>query len=160
MPIGAQTVASKYLVRRCAMAWFGSASRGMRLIAVHLLRLDLPAEPASIAEARDAFGALAPQVGEELLPNLRLLVSEVVTNAVRHAGAAPDARVLVVAENGGGCVRVEVHDEGCGFVAPAEPGPRPAGTSGWGLFLVQKLARRWGTQPAPDAHVWFELAAG
>ncbi|MDQ3630029.1 MAG: ATP-binding protein [Actinomycetota bacterium] len=127
---------------------------------MNILRLDLPAEPASIAQARDALGALAPQVGEELLPDLRLLLSEVVTNAVRHSGAAPGARVQVVAENGTGCVRVEVHDEGCGFVAPAQPGPRPEGTSGWGLFLVQNRARRWGTQLAPDAHVWFELALG
>ncbi len=127
---------------------------------MNLLHLDLPAEPASIARARDALGALAPQVGEDLLPDLRLLVSEVVTNAVRHSGATPGARVRVVAENGMGCVRVEVHDEGCGFVAPARPGPGPEGTSGWGLFLVQNLARRWGTQSAPDAYVWFELASG
>ena len=124
------------------------------------LRLDLPAEPASIARARAALQDLTPPVAEQLLAELRLLVSELVTNAVRHSGAAPGARVLVVAENGGDRVRVEVHDQGRGFVAPPEPGPRPGGTSGWGLFLVAKLARRWGTQPAPDAYVWFELAAG
>jgi anti-sigma regulatory factor (Ser/Thr protein kinase) len=125
---------------------------------VKLLHLDLPAEPASIAQARDALCVLAPQIGPELLPDLRLLVSEVVTNAVRHAGTTPGARVVLMAENGAQGVRVEIHDEGHGFVAPAEPEPRPEGTSGWGLFLVQKLARRWGTQTAPGAHVWFELA--
>ena len=127
---------------------------------VYLLRLDLPAEPIAIAQARGALDALESRVGPAVLPDLRLLVSEVVTNAVRHSGASGTARVLLLAEDGVGCVRIEVHDEGSGFEAPAHPGPRPEGTSGWGLFLVQKLARRWGTEPAPDAHVWFELATG
>lgn len=122
-----------------------------------LLRLDLPATPTAIAQARAALEALAPQVGPERLSDLRLLVSEVVTNAVRHAGRTADARVVVVARPGPGCVRVEVHDEGAGFAAPDDPGPRPEGTSGWGLFLVERLALRWGTEPAPDAYVWFEL---
>jgi len=127
---------------------------------VSLLRLELPAEPASVAQARKAVDALGPGIGAEVLLDLRLLVSEVVTNAVRHAGAAENASVLLVAERGEGCVRIEVHDEGSGFAAPREPGPRAGGTSGWGLFLVQRLARRWGTEPAPGAHVWFELATG
>ncbi len=125
-----------------------------------LLRLELPAEPASIAQARRAVDVLGPGIGAEVLPDLRLLVSEVVTNAVRHASADTDAHVLLVAERGEGCVRIEVHDEGRGFAAPLQPFPRTGGTSGWGLFLVQRLARSWGTEPAPGAHVWFELATG
>lgn len=123
-----------------------------------LLRLDLPAVPTAIAEARAALGALAPEVSAGRLIDLRLLVSEVVTNAVRHAGADETARVLLFAESGDDCVRIEVHDEGPGFVAPASPAPAGEGTSGWGLFLVQKLARDWGAEPAPDPYVWFEVA--
>lgn len=125
-----------------------------------MLHLELPAEPAAIARARDAVDALRPQVAAEVLPDLRLLVSEVVTNAVRHASAASGAHVVLIAEECPGCVRIEVHDEGGGFVAPADPGPRPEGTSGWGLFLVERLADRWGTKTAPGAHVWFEVATG
>ena len=120
------------------------------------LQLDLPAEPASISRARDALGELG--VDEDVLPDLRLLVSEVVTNAVRHTGASKGARVRLVVEGRADHVRIEVHDQGAGFAAPDAPAPRPEGTSGWGLFLVHKLARRWGTEPSPDAHVWFELA--
>lgn len=123
-----------------------------------LLSLDLPAEPASISRARQALEQLGPELDDDLLPDLRLLVSEVVTNAVRHTGAAADARVRLVVDNLPGALRVEVHDQGGGFDAPEEPRPRPEGTSGWGLYLVQKLARSWGTAPAPDPHVWFELA--
>lgn len=120
------------------------------------LHLDLPAEPASISRARDAIVEL--ELEAETLVNLRLLVSEVVTNAVRHTDADDDARVRLVVDSAPGHVRIEVHDQGAGFDAPAEPAPRPEGTSGWGLYLVNKLARRWGSEPAPDPHVWFELA--
>lgn len=123
-----------------------------------LLSLDLPAEPASVSRAREALEQLGPEVPDDVLPDLRLLVSEVVTNAVRHTGAAPDARVRLVVEARPGVVRIEVHDEGVGFRAPSDPRPRPEGTSGWGLYLVGKLARSWGTVPPPDPHVWFELA--
>ncbi len=125
---------------------------------VTLLHLDLPASPTSVGEARDALEALAQEIGRDVLPDLRLLVSEMVTNAVRHSGADDGARVTLVAQRIPDCVRIEVHDGGPGFPAPDEPTPRSEGTSGWGLFLVQKLARAWGTEPAPDAHVWFELA--
>lgn len=125
-----------------------------------LLRLDLPAEPDAIGEARDALSELTPVLGEARMLDLRLLVSEVVTNAVRHTGAAEGARVELVVDEAPGGLRIEVHDQGTGFDAPADPGPRPEGTSGWGLFLVQKLSRRWGTAPAPDPYVWFELATG
>ena len=119
--------------------------------------ITLPAEPAAVPEARRALAALQPSLPEATWLDLRLLVSEVVTNAVRHTGAATGAELRLVATQQDGVVRVEVHDEGAGFAAPAEPQPRAAGTSGWGLFLVQKLSRSWGTAPEPDAHVWFEL---
>lgn len=122
------------------------------------LQVDLPAEPTAAARARAALGELAPPIDEPLMVDLRLLVSEIVTNAVRHTDAGGAARVQLVMDRREDCVRIEVHDEGTGFAAPAEPMPRAEGTSGWGLFLLQKLARSWGTEPAPDAHVWFELA--
>ncbi len=122
------------------------------------LSFDLAAEPTAAARARAALSRLEPPVDEPLMVDLRLLVSEVVTNAVRHTGASGQARVQLVIERHGDRIRVEVHDEGAGFDAPAVPTPRAEGTSGWGLYLVEKLAQRWGTEPAPDAHVWFELA--
>lgn len=125
---------------------------------VTLLHLDLLAEPDAVARARCALDALGPRVGEARLFDLRLLVSEVVTNAVRHGSAERQARVLLLAFERTDCLRIEVHDEGPGFRAPPEPAPRASGTSGWGLFLLQKLSRRWGSQTAPGAHVWFELA--
>ncbi|MBA2348117.1 MAG: ATP-binding protein [Solirubrobacterales bacterium] len=122
-------------------------------------RLDLPAHSSAITTARAALDELAPSLSDEALIDLRLLVSEVVTNAIRHVETASDARIVLLVEPGSEGVRVEVHDEGPGFAPPTRPEPRAAGTSGWGLFLVQRLARRWGVEPAPGAHVWFVLSA-
>jgi anti-sigma regulatory factor (Ser/Thr protein kinase) len=116
---------------------------------VNILHLDLPAEPASIARARDALGTLEPQSGPEMLPDLRLLVSEVVTNAVRHAATNPGARVRVVAENGADCVRVEIHDEGPGFVAAAAPGPRSGAPRDGGSSWCRGWRAAGGPSPVP-----------
>ena len=74
---------------------------------------------------------------------------------MRHTRPAPGARVLVIADRCVEGVRVEVHDEGDGFMASPAPEPTASGTSGWGLFLVARLASSWGTAPGPGAHVWF-----
>ena len=99
------------------------------------LHLTLPATPASIAVARSALAPLRDDVGDPAFRDLRLLVSEVVTNAVRHAD----------------------HDGGTGFAADPLPTPARDREAGWGLYLVNKLTRSWGAERVPDAHVWFEL---
>ena len=126
---------------------------------MHSVRLELPAQTAAIAQARASLDEFEAELDPTALSDLRLLVSEVVTNAIRHTNAPEDGRILLVIEPGREGVRVEVHDEGPGFIAPAVPAPRAAGTSGWGLFLVERLARRWGVETVPRPYVWFFLAA-
>lgn len=122
-----------------------------------LLHLDLPARSGAVAAARSAVDELAPHLTDRQLVDLRLLVSEVVTNAVRHARSGEGGRIELIVENCPDGLRVEVRDGGSGFVAPAHPVPRESGAGGWGLVLVQRLARRWGVKAAPGAHVWFVL---
>jgi anti-sigma regulatory factor (Ser/Thr protein kinase) len=81
-------------------------------------------------------------------------VTELVTNSVRHARAREvELRIDVRPRS----VFAEVSDEGPGF----EPRPRQEGDderSGWGLFLIERLASRWGVRRAADKTlVWFEL---
>jgi anti-sigma regulatory factor (Ser/Thr protein kinase) len=112
-----------------------------------------PAAPAAAREAALEFasGRLAPS----RLEDLQLLVSEVVTNAVRHSGADEPIRLALTSKDAYVCVRVT--DGGAGLV----PRPGAMGASegaGVGLFIVEQLARRWGmTREGGKTRVWFEL---
>jgi len=118
--------------------------------------LRLPASPAAISAARAAVvrAALDRDVPDDVLDTLRLLVSEVVTNSVRH-GVPTEVVELALTFNSE--LRVEVTDYGEGF----EPEPRAGGpddAGGWGLYLVDRLAERWGVQRNGVTRVWFSLA--
>jgi anti-sigma regulatory factor (Ser/Thr protein kinase) len=88
---------------------------------------------------------------------LRLLVSELVTNSIRHGGDAEES-VALNASIDGATIRVEVRDRGAGF-AVATPVPRgsTSGLGGYGLFLVERMASRWGVDTDDGTRVWFEL---
>jgi anti-sigma regulatory factor (Ser/Thr protein kinase) len=119
--------------------------------------LQLQSSPEAAAVARDALEPLADRLPARRLRDLRLLVSELVTNAVRHAGLRRGDRIRLVVRVGDRDVRVEVHDPGRGF-ARRPPSPDPARASGWGLYLVEELADRWGVDCAGRGTcVWFEL---
>ncbi len=90
------------------------------------------------------------------MANLRLLVSEVVTNAIEHAGSKGDIGLRVGLE--AGTVRVEVVDSGGGFTPRARQPGDPLG-SGWGLHFVDRLADRWGADADHGGRVWFEMPA-
>lgn len=121
------------------------------------LDLDLESSPEAAAAARIALERLSERLPASRLRDLRLLVSELVTNAVRHAGLARGDRIRLVVDVDGQIVRVEVHDPGRGF-RPRAPSPDPSRPSGWGLYLVDELADRWGVDGAgPGTRVWFEL---
>ena len=110
--------------------------------------------PEAAARARHALSKLRADVDPPLMETLRLLVTELVSNSVRHARA--DTVVLKVLV-GRAVVLTEVTDEGPGF-DPAQTGSPGTEDSGWGLFLVERLAERWGVSQQDDAtKVWFEL---
>jgi anti-sigma regulatory factor (Ser/Thr protein kinase) len=117
----------------------------------------LEATPDAAAEARRALERFADRVPERRLRDVRLLVSELVTNAVRHAGLSPGDRIGLLVEMRDAVLRVEVDDPGSGF-EPRSPSPDPARTSGWGLYLVEELSDRWGMDGLrPGTRIWFEL---
>jgi anti-sigma regulatory factor (Ser/Thr protein kinase) len=88
------------------------------------------------------------------LENLRLLVSEIVANSVEHAHSEA---VKLTVSVGPGTVLTEVTDDGDGF-DPAGAAALRADHTGWGLFLVERLADRWGVvRDGRRTRVWFEL---
>ncbi|HEX8204698.1 MAG TPA: ATP-binding protein [Solirubrobacteraceae bacterium] len=118
------------------------------------LRFRHPARPAAIGRARhdveDALGRT--DVDERTSGDLMLLVSELVTNAVRHARTERFEVKLEVAPDR---LRLEVHDEGGGFVP--EIAPSDDGSGGYGLFIVERLADRWGVERDAGGVIWLEL---
>jgi signal transduction histidine kinase len=82
---------------------------------------------------------------------LLLLVSELVTNSVRHSGAVPGERVQIALERGDGTIHVDVQDTGPGFDRhDVRSGPH-------GLQVVESGANRWGIERSVPTTVWFEL---
>jgi anti-sigma regulatory factor (Ser/Thr protein kinase) len=116
--------------------------------------LRLPGDREAAARARRALAKLRGDLDPPLMETLRLLVTELVTNSVRHTGAeAVVLRILV----GRSAVWTEVTDAGPGFDPPNSTRTANDAT-GWGLFLVERLAERWGVnQSDAGTKVWFEL---
>src|SRR4051812_13294342 len=122
-----------------------------------VVRMPLGCDPYAPSAARHALGELRPELGEARYRLCELLVSELVTNVVRHTEparslAAADMRVRLYSDR----VRIEVRDDGPGF----RPQPRSDDQdidSGWGLHLVGELSDRWGIEPGIQNCVWFEI---
>ena len=117
----------------------------------------VPCDPGAPAAARALMSRWLRGLGDaELRDNSRLLVSELVSNSVRHAGRPAGATVLVEAFAIDGHVRIEVSDRGSGAVERREADE----DGGFGLQLVESIATRWGVSHARGTLVWFELPAG
>jgi anti-sigma regulatory factor (Ser/Thr protein kinase) len=124
------------------------------------LELFLSRDDRAPAQARKAVSAWCEPLGMggARLQALVLLVSELVSNAVLHSQAPGGSSVTLAARLEGEVLHVSVSDAGQGF----EPRPRdPARLSdGYGLFLLDKIASRWGVDAAGETSVWFELPWG
>jgi|SRR5829696_1578809 len=118
--------------------------------------LTLVAEPAAAKDARTWIGTLAGSlVSGERLNDLRLVVTEIVTNAIRHGD--PGGSLVLAATPKDGYLCVQVTDDGPG-IAPRPRALVPDEGGGFGLFLVERLTRRWGlTRERGRTRVWFEL---
>ena len=114
------------------------------------VRIALPAVPESAARARRAL--VGAGLGEDVEHTVTLLATELVTNAVRHAGPDERGRVVLLARLEPDFVRVEVHDAGPSF----DPAVRHT-AKGFGLRLVDALSTRWGVDRERGNRVWFEL---
>jgi anti-sigma regulatory factor (Ser/Thr protein kinase) len=118
--------------------------------------LRLPVGPLAPGDARHALDRLTGVVGTGQLDEIRLLVSELVTNSVRHAGMSPEEWIEFRVNTSRDVVRVEVADRGPGFEAGQQV-PTMYQDSGWGLYLVEQIADRWGVSNEGGTCVWFEV---
>lgn len=124
------------------------------------IEADLEPAPRSAARAREALTALRPKLDDDVYADIELVLTELVTNSVRHGRLAEGEAIQVRGAVNDGVLRVEVSDAGPGF----EPGmPRPAGdgTGGWGLVIADRLADRWGVRrDGTRTTVWLERELG
>jgi anti-sigma regulatory factor (Ser/Thr protein kinase) len=136
-----------------AAALAGLPSAGVP--AAHRRRLHLPATPTAAGRARAVVARTLTDWGlEDLLFPVELVTSELVSNAVRHAGTEADLLLGL----GPGGVRVAVRDgEPSAPILPAGPSDVPR-EGGRGILLVSALAQRWGVLTGShDKIVWAEV---
>jgi anti-sigma regulatory factor (Ser/Thr protein kinase) len=114
-----------------------------------------PSDVNAPGAARRAVQELSGRVDDPVYDDIRLLVSELVTNGVRHAGQGKTGWVGLAVRWSRSGVRVEVTDPGPGFGEVAAPTIYQE--SGWGLYLVEQVATRWGVERARGNTVWFEI---
>ena len=117
---------------------------------------EIPPVPHAIATAREKVVAAAgDKVGVDRASDLRLVASEVISNAVRHGGTRADVRIAALQCDGFLCVKVT--DAGAG-IAPKPRATAPSDDGGFGLVLVERLTRRWGmTREGGHTRMWFEF---
>jgi len=114
-----------------------------------------PADPKAPATARRAVDGLGGRIGDGLKEDIRLLVSEIVTNSVLHGASEPSAEVELDVWVSDDVVRVAVTDQGPGF--ERQDRPTSGDRSGWGLMMVDRLADSWGVELDSGTEVWFEM---
>lgn len=110
--------------------------------------------PTAPAEARRSLSPLNRIVPPDRLEDLRVMVSELVTNSVVHSGLKRGAPILLLVKVLPERVRVEVADPGRHFPDTWKP---PREHNGRGLMIIDRLADRWGTERSSETKVWAEL---
>jgi signal transduction histidine kinase len=124
-----------------------------------LLDIDLRLRPnvEAPAEARRSLEALRPSLDDLLVDDAVLLVSEIVSNSVRHASLDASDTIEVRVRGSRSMLHVDVVDPGPGFDPMHLRPSRENG--GWGLWMLDRLATRWGVERNHVTKVWFELGS-
>jgi anti-sigma regulatory factor (Ser/Thr protein kinase) len=116
------------------------------------LSVELPRTPQAPFLARRALDDLEGRLDPAVLPDVRLLVSELITNSVKYGGDGP---VRLEVQAVGETLRAEIIDQGAGFTPKVRDDDLDR-VGGWGLHLTEHLTSRWGTYEG-STHVWFEI---
>ena len=128
---------------------------GSRTDASERVAIELSLEPESAARARAAISPLEPHADASSLDDVRLLVTELLADALATEPRPENGTVNVEAQAQDGVTRVAVRFDDVALQLPVKK-PQPA-EQGWGVYLVQTLATRWGARRTDaSTYVWFE----
>lgn len=109
------------------------------------------------ASARAALSALEGHVGEDQLQSLRLVVTELITNSIRHAGIDERAVIALSLRLDDGLLHCAVSDPGPGFEKPDVVRPHQDRAGGFGLVILESISSTWGVTRDELFRVWFEV---
>jgi len=140
--------------KRIELAACSQPLAGTSDVVVNVLSGRFDPVAASVAQARHLVGALRAGLRPDVFDRVELIVSEMASNAVRHAKTVFDVSVTVDS-----VVRVEVHD--ASRQPPQQRHPLPVEATGRGLMIVAAFAGRWGWEQTPAGKlVWAEVEVG
>jgi anti-sigma regulatory factor (Ser/Thr protein kinase) len=129
----------------------------MEVTEASVLLLPFAASSVGVARRRLVSDLIAADVYDSAVCDVALVISELFSNALRHAGPLPGAQIRVTWRIEPVSVRVSVSDGG-GPTVPELGEPTQGATGGRGLRIVAKLSSRWGTSAGDDGTtVWAEV---
>ncbi len=126
-------------------------------LSVTQIDLRLAPNPEAVSAARRSLDRLEGNLPPEKLEDVRLIVSELVTNSVRYAGFSSGQQISLAVVISDGLVHGMACDPGPGFEKPSDPQPRTDLSGGWGLPIVERISDRWGVERNGCTRVWFEI---
>ena len=129
----------------------------MEVTEASVLLLPFAASSVGVARRRLVSDLIEADVYDSAVCDVALVISELFSNALRHAAPLPEAKIRVAWRIDQASVRVSVSDGG-GPTAPELGEPAQGATGGRGLRIVEKLSSRWGTSTSEDGTtVWAEV---
>jgi anti-sigma regulatory factor (Ser/Thr protein kinase) len=126
-------------------------------MATDSVRRSLAPDVDAPAAARRALDGFRGQLEEDVIERSALVVTEVVTNSVTHAGLTAAQPIDLNIQVPPGCLRIEVTDEGAAGFDPVVTTPYPGQNSGRGFWMVDQLTDRWGVDFTRSNRVWCEF---
>ena len=132
----------------------------MEVTEASVLLLPFAASSVGAARRRLVSDLMTAGIYDSAVCDVALVISELLSNALRHAAPLPGSEIRVAWRIDEESVQVSVSDGG-GMTAPELGEPTPGATGGRGLRIVEKLSRRWGTSTGGEGTtVWAEVPVG
>ena len=129
----------------------------MEVTEASVLLLPFTASSVGVARRRLVSDLIAADIYDSAICDIALVISELFSNALRHAAPLPGSTIRIAWRIDADSVQVSVSDGG-GPTAPELGEPTQAATGGRGLRIVEKLSRRWGTSTGDaGTTVWAEV---
>lgn len=121
-----------------------------------MLHESIPCDASAPARARRLIEGYCGSLDREMLDNVELMTTELVTNSVRHDCSEPNAKVELFIKEEGRQLRIAVKDGGSNS-EPILGDPSVVSEGGRGMLLVDVLSDRWGTEVGDGLLTWFSL---